>query len=123
MKCSICHQDRAGDTVITIVNDPPLDICADCCRANPLFEKWFEEQGRLLEIDLIQSGYNYNILAPEYKPTITRITIDKYDVSGYGIKLAFKCIRCGRIYSTSQAVRRHMKSHIEELTRQDLEEG
>ena len=119
MKCRICNQDRAHSIVSTIVNDPPIDVCAECSRISPLFEELLLAQGRIAEVDLIENGYNFGALEIEYKPMATRIIGDYRD--GYGDKLSCKCVNCGRIYPTRQTAFRHAKSHSAELTREELE--
>ena len=79
-------------------------------------------QYNIAEIDLAQSGYNFSTLEPEYKPEIVRIVNNKFRAEmDHEVKLVFKCAECGQIYSVPRAAKEHLKSHIKERIRKDLE--
>ena len=107
MKCRICHQDRAGDTIITIVNDPPIEVCPEC---SPLFEKWIIIQNGLAIVDLVEDRFNFDTLEIDYKPVVTEIISSSEDM---GYRTSLKCAICGQIYPNPKTISKHIKTHKE----------
>ena len=112
MRCRICNQDRAGDTIITIVNDPPIDICPKCSGTSSLLEEWITiSRGDLAIVDLVEDRFDFDTLKMSYKPAVVSTISNKNYRVGAESGLAFKCAKCSQIYPTSRVAFKHVKTH------------